>query len=149
MLTAEDLNKNDDDGLDGLKDSSSMQHLPSALSFSALIRGNESLGARMDERGLDAVPSPDNPGPGNGIYFSGKDSYVAKTYRDQANVVGLYIPTHICGHDDNNDDHGDNGNNRNKRSDDEQDRDLDSCVSKRTVKKLARAIIDYYTSHYG
>ena len=132
MLTAVELNNNDEAGLEGLIGSSSMQHVPAGVSFNGLIRGDESLGARMEDRGIDAVPSPANPGPGIGLYFSNKNSYIAKTYRDVANVLGLYFPLLREGVDDDQD-CGAGG----------------SCVTRRTIRKVARAILEYYQQYYG
>ena len=132
MLTADELNINDEAGLEGLIGSSSMQHLPAGVSFNDLIRGDESLGARMEDRGLTAVPSPANPGPGTGLYFSNKNSYIAKTHRDVINVLGLYIPLFRDGVDDDQD-CGAGG----------------SCVPRRNIRKVARAILEYYKQHYG
>ena len=131
MLTGEQLN--DAAGIAGLIDSSSMQHLPDGVSFNDFIRGDESLGARMEQRGLDAVPSPARLGPGTGLYFSQEHSRIAKAYRGVVNVVGVSIPLNNGGGD----------------GDDDDCDGVDACVTRRTIRKVSKAIIDYYKQHYG
>lgn len=46
--------------------------------FKNLIRGNRSLGHFMNQEGLSAVPSPQEPGPLTGAYFSG--GFTVKEY---------------------------------------------------------------------
>ena len=131
MLTGEQLN--DAAGIAGLIDSSSMQHLPDGVSFNDFLRGDGSLGARMEQRGLDAVPSPARLGPGTGLYFSQEHSRIAKAYRGVVNVVGVSIPLY---------------NERGNGDDDDCD-GVDACVTRRTIRKVSKAIIDYYKQHYG
>lgn len=65
----------DDSGLDrsGVIEISTLRDLHAARGGSAatLLRGARSFGALLAERGLRATPSPAEPGPGNGPFFSG------------------------------------------------------------------------------
>ncbi len=63
----------DDAELDTLAAESSIRHLAdaSALSFSELVRGPSSLGARLEEAGYASMPSPRFGAPDGLPYFSG------------------------------------------------------------------------------
>jgi N-formylglutamate amidohydrolase len=78
----------------GLAEKSSLRDLLAARggSGAALLRGPMSLGARMSERGLRAVPSPAEPGPGKNPFFSG--GYIVQrhaTAPETTKVDGLQI----------------------------------------------------------
>lgn len=72
LLSADELNAVDS-LLDGLAEESSIKSLAGAsgLPFSALIRGDHSLGALLADAGVRAVPGRDEPGPGTEPYFTG------------------------------------------------------------------------------
>ena len=88
------LNSLDDSGIDLLVNDSSIKLLAASRSpsktFSQLLRGNISLGAYMEKKNLDAVPSPNNTGLGSDQnYFSG--GYTTKTYRDRIDVIQIEV----------------------------------------------------------
>ena len=96
-VSAAQLNR-DDAALDadGLAKKSSLRDLHAAKggSGAALLRGPASLGARLSELGLRAVPSPADPGPGNNPYFSG--GYTMQRHaaaQETTKVDGLQIET--------------------------------------------------------
>jgi N-formylglutamate amidohydrolase len=64
----------------GAISASSLRDLHAARGGSAatLLRGPRSLGAQLSERGLRAVPSPAEPGPGDNPFFSG--GYITSTH---------------------------------------------------------------------
>lgn len=96
-VSAAQLNGNDAAvDADGLAKKSSLRDLHAAKggSGAALLRGPASLGARLSERGLRAVPSPAEPGPGNNPYFSG--GYTTQRHAaapETTKVDGLQIET--------------------------------------------------------
>ncbi len=64
----------------------------------ALVRGPRSLGALFAARGLRAVPSPQEPQPGNNPFFSG--GYIVRQHAaapDTPKVDGLQIECHRLG----------------------------------------------------
>jgi hypothetical protein len=66
----------------------------SPLSFSALLRGPNSLGTLYESNGFPAVPSSSNPGPGADPYFSGGDN----TRRHACGVeAGPLVGGNVCG----------------------------------------------------
>jgi N-formylglutamate amidohydrolase len=75
LLTAANLNQSDSKlNAATFRDKSSVRTLATSnrtATFSALIRGASSLGGLLQARGLTAVPSPGNPGPGSNAFFSG------------------------------------------------------------------------------
>jgi N-formylglutamate amidohydrolase len=80
-LGARSLNQSDADfDALGLIALSTLRDLHTARGGSAarLLRGPHSLGALLAERGLRAVPSPPEPGPGDNPFFSG--GYIVNTH---------------------------------------------------------------------
>ncbi|MEY4672541.1 MAG: hypothetical protein RL148_325 [Planctomycetota bacterium] len=59
--------------------------------FTDLLRGNLSLGAALEQGAYASVPSPTNPGPGTGNYFSGGFNTVRYGSLDGLPVDGLQI----------------------------------------------------------
>ena len=82
----------------------------------------------LEDKHIDAVPSPDKSGPGNDLYFSGESSYTIHTYRHDVDVVEIYVPCQAFVDKDDGD---------------------SNAVNKRYVRKMAKAIINFYNSHYG
>lgn len=100
-VSAAQLNR-DDAAFDagGFAQKSSLRDLHAAKggSGAALLRGPASLGARLSEQGLRAVPSPADPGPGNNPYFSG--GYTMQRHAgapETTRVDGLQIETPRAG----------------------------------------------------
>lgn len=63
--------------------------------FSDLIRGPTSLGALLEAKGFNALPSPSKPGPGQASYFSGAYDITAHGSRDDngpINAIQLECP---------------------------------------------------------
>lgn len=56
-------------------------HLARGVGAAALLRGPRSLGALLAERGLRAVPSPEEPGPGSNPFFSG--GYIVRRHASE------------------------------------------------------------------
>ena len=77
MAPAQAWSSNTDADLDGegraFANKSSIRTLAdtAASSFSALSRGPRSLPGLVEAEGYKSVPSPHNPGPGGGGYYSG------------------------------------------------------------------------------
>lgn len=46
-------------------------HLNTGVSLEDLVRGNNSIGAFLQNAGYDSVPSPTNMSPNGGKYYSG------------------------------------------------------------------------------
>ena len=105
---------------------SSLQLLAESENFSDILRGPKSLGAMLEDKKLDAVPSPDNSRPGNELYISSGSSYTIQTYKGHADVVEMYIPCQQYADDTSPD-----------------------GVSKGFVNKMADAILNFYNMHYG
>ena len=66
-------------------------------SFSHLLRGELSLGSMFEEAGVPAVPSAEQPDPGNDPFFSGGYSTWRHGSRDGGTVSGVQIEAHRPG----------------------------------------------------
>ena len=64
---------------------------------SALVRGSGSLGDLFSQRGLRAVPSPSEPGPGAGPFFDGGYTVRRHAGGDTPKVDGLQIECYRTG----------------------------------------------------
>ena len=64
---------------------------------SALVRGSGSLGDLFAQRGLRAVPSPSEPGPGSGPFFDGGYTVRRHAGGDTPKVDGLQIECYRTG----------------------------------------------------
>lgn len=116
-----------DAGLNSLATTSSIYHLStiSAYPFSQLIRGDYAFGTLLENEGIRAVPSKQDPKPNNDDYFNG--GYCTLTYGSKTSgaVSAIQLETH-----------GPNlRNNPTER--------------KASGAKIADAIIKYMQSHYG
>jgi hypothetical protein len=64
----------------------------SPASLASLLRGRQSLGGLLEERGFRCVPSPANPTPGTkAAYFSGAYDVMAHGSRDEGTVSAIQI----------------------------------------------------------
>lgn len=63
----------------------------SPQSFSALLRGPQSLGGLLEARGFAAIPSPAHPAPGNNPYFNGAYSVTIHGSRDKGTISAIQI----------------------------------------------------------
>lgn len=70
---------------------------PSGPTLAELVRGPLSLGARLQEGGIPAVPSPAIPSPGGDPYFSGGYSTARHGSRDGGGVSGIQVEAHFEG----------------------------------------------------
>ena len=61
------------------------------VTFEELVRGNDSLGAYLDENGFHAVPSPKYPGPGNATFYRGGYNTRRHGSRDGGTVDAIQI----------------------------------------------------------
>ena len=96
------------------------------VGFAELVRGPASLGGRMADAGLRAVPSPEEPGPGSDPYFSGGYNTARHGSRvDGVGVSGVQIELPFPGY-----------------------RDTESSRAA-TAAGIARAIEGFMTTHYG
>lgn len=72
--------------------------LESSLDFAELIRGTESLGTLFEENGIQAVPSLNQPNPGNvNPYFSGGYSTLRHGSRNGGTIDGVQIEAYSDG----------------------------------------------------
>lgn len=72
--------------------------LESTLDFAELLRGTKSLGTLFEERSIQAIPSLDQPDPGDGnIYFSGGYSTYRHGSRDGGTISGVQIEAYKAG----------------------------------------------------
>jgi len=90
------LNSDDLERLDGQLDAQAGKSSLRALaentgSFSALIRGESSLGALLEQGGFSTVPSPTQPHPGGEPYFNGGYNTARHGSRDGGTVSGAQI----------------------------------------------------------
>ncbi len=93
LLTAEDLRQPDGrlDEDPGFRKKSSIRWLGerTEAAFSELVRGRTSMGGLLEERGVAAVPSPQQrPEPGE-PYFNGAFDIAAHGSRDKAQLDGI------------------------------------------------------------
>lgn len=113
--------------LNGLATTSSIYHLStiSAYPFSQLIRGDYAFGTLLENEGIRAVPSKQDPKPNADDYFNG--GYCTLTYgsKNGGTVSAIQLETHGP----------DLRNNPTER--------------KASGAKIANAIIKYMQNHYG
>jgi len=69
----------------------------SGVSFPELIRGPGSLGTLMENQGIPAVPSQNQPNPGGNPYFTGGYNTVVHGSRDEGSVSGVQIECNYTG----------------------------------------------------
>jgi len=117
---------NTDAVLNGVASTSSIFHLSkiSAYTFSQLIRGDYAFGTLLENEGVAAVPSKQDPKPNSDDYFNG--GYCTATYgsRNGGEVSAIQLET--------------NGGTRNT-----------IALRKAAGAKIADAIIKYMKAHYG
>lgn len=116
-----------DAGLNSLASTSSIYHLStiSAYPFSQLIRGDYAFGTLLENEGIRAVPSKQDPKPNSDDYFNGGYCTLAYGSKNGGAVSAIQLETH-----------GPNlRNNPTER--------------KASGTKIADAIIKYMQSHYG
>ena len=63
----------------------------SPQSFSALLRGPQSLGGLLEARGFAAIPSPAHPAPGDNPYFNGAYSVATHGSRDKGTISAIQV----------------------------------------------------------
>jgi hypothetical protein len=63
----------------------------SSTTFAKLIRGQDSLGAMLENEGFKSVPSPQKPFPGRAPYFSGAYTIAAHGSRDSGTISAIQI----------------------------------------------------------
>lgn len=99
LLTSSDLDRSDDQLDTSFATRSSIRALAasSPLPFSALIRGELSLGTLYEDAGVAAVPSAQQPTPGSEPFFSGGYSTRRHGSRDGGTVSGVQIEAHRIG----------------------------------------------------
>lgn len=101
LLSADDLARSDAE-LDApvFAEQSSIRALwhETDVGFAALLRGENSLGGRMADAGLRAVPSPGEPSPGDDPYFTGGYNTARHGSReDGVGVSGVQIEMPFAG----------------------------------------------------
>lgn len=69
----------------------------SGPTLAELVRGPLSLGARLEDMGIPAVPSPATPSPGGDPYFTGGYSTARHGSRDGGGVSGIQVEAHFEG----------------------------------------------------
>jgi hypothetical protein len=101
LLADADLNRSDAllDAAPGYEQLSSIRSLSEAspLSFSALLRGPQSLGTLYADRGIAAIPSRVDPAPNGTDYFNGGDNTVRHACGSGATALGGTTGGGICG----------------------------------------------------
>ncbi len=101
LLADSDLNRSDSalDASVTFENTSSIRTLSqlSPLSFSALLRGPNSLGALYARNGFPAVPSDVDPAPNGADYFNGGDNTVRHSCGGGATALGGTTNGNICG----------------------------------------------------
>jgi hypothetical protein len=98
LLDAEELALTDADLDDDMFiEKSSMRNMifshQKQIHFSELVRGNNSLGAMLDEAGYPAVPSPAHPSPGEDSYFRGGYSLNRHGSASGGTIDGIQVET--------------------------------------------------------
>ena len=94
------------------------------LSLEELIRGQSSLGAKLEEQGIAAVPGPTMREPGKDQYFNGGWNTMTHGSRDSGTISSIQIECHRVGF-------------------------RDSKVNiARAAKQLAAAIVEFHKLHY-
>lgn len=95
LVKANALAKNDAelDAGDFIARQSSLRELDkrSPQSFSALLRGPQSLGGLLEKRGFAAIPSPTHPAPGAAAYFNGAYDIETHGSREHGTVSAVQI----------------------------------------------------------
>ncbi len=95
LVTASKLDMTDEqlDAGDFIARQSSVRELDkrSPQSFSALLRGPQSLGGLLEARGFASVPSPAHPSPGANPYYNGAHSVEAHGSRLAGTISALQI----------------------------------------------------------
>jgi len=101
LLADADLNRLDAvlDGAASFENTSSIRTLSqfSPLSFSALLRGVNSLGTLYANNGFPAIPSATDPSPNGADYFNGGDNTVRHSCGSGATALGGTSNGNICG----------------------------------------------------
>jgi hypothetical protein len=101
LLADADLNRPDAqlDASGTFEQQSSIRTLSaqSPLSFSALLRGPQSLGTLYADRGIPAIPSRVDPAPNGTDYFNGGDNTVRHSCGGGATALGGTTGGMICG----------------------------------------------------
>ena len=100
LLSAEELERSDEELASGsLAAESSVRALvaSSGASLTEVVRGEQSLGALLQARGVRAVPSPSEPDPAGEPYFTGGYSTRRHGSRDGGNVSGIQLEHHFDG----------------------------------------------------
>ena len=114
LLADADLNRTDAalDASASFENTASIRTLSqfSPLSFSALLRGSNSLGTLYANNGFPALPSATDPSPNGAEYFNGGDNTVRHACGSgstalggtaNGNICGVQIETHFSGLRDN------------------------------------------------
>ncbi len=100
LLSAGDLARSDvelDQGPWAAESSIRTLAAEAGVSFSAILRGPESLGSLLEARGYPATPSDVQPDPGNDPYFTGGYNTARHGSRAGGPVSGVQIETHYPG----------------------------------------------------
>jgi len=100
LLSAEELGRSDEELASGsLAAESSVRALvaSSGASLTEVVRGEQSLGALLQARGVRAVPSPSEPDPAGEPYFTGGYSTRRHGSRDGGTVSGIQLEHHFDG----------------------------------------------------
>jgi len=101
LISSSDLERSDAalDGVATFENQASLRTLSrlSPLSFSALLRGPNSLGSLYASNGFPAVPSATTPSPAGAPYFNGGDNTVRHTCGAGASSLGGTTDGNICG----------------------------------------------------
>jgi hypothetical protein len=69
----------------------------SGVAFSALLRGPESLGSLLEDRGYSTTPSDVQPDPGDNPFFSGGYNTARHGSRDGGSISGIQIEAQFDG----------------------------------------------------
>ena len=69
----------------------------SEYKFSDILRGEVSMGAMLENKGWQVIPSPKNPEPEDQFYFSGGYNTAQHAAKEKYNFNGLQIETHWTG----------------------------------------------------
>jgi len=100
LLSADELGRSDEELASGsLAAESSVRALvaSSGASLTEVVRGEQSLGALLQARGVRAVPSPSEPDPAGEPYFTGGYSTRRHGSRDGGTVSGIQLEHHFDG----------------------------------------------------
>ena len=101
LLTSSDLDRTDAalDASASFENTSSIRTLSqfSPLTFSALLRGPNSLGTLYASNGFPAIPSATDPSPNGADYFNGGDNTVRHSCGGGATGLGGTTNGNVCG----------------------------------------------------